>query len=184
NNRPRFGADLENFYSAHNYRVVKPSAPVLEYIVNFREGTDLAGKATDIRIGRVRYSSSRRFQAREVQVPVYVSPQDFLGKRTALFGMTRTGKSNTVKKVNFFRDVASGLDLVKSHLMTSTGNYIESFRSIDLTQPDDYATNTSSKTRHDRRVAAYLCCLKRAGFAVPTSLSKVKFEGNKDLNEL
>src|SRR6266568_3837478 len=99
NNRPRFGADLENFYSAHNYRVVKPSAPVLEYIVNFREGTDLAGKATDIRIGRVRYSSSRRFQAREVQVPVYVHPQDFLGKRTALFGMTRTGKSNTVKKI-------------------------------------------------------------------------------------
>src|SRR5438034_7079494 len=68
NNRPRFGADLENFYSAHNYRVVKPSAPVLEYIVNLREGI-LAGKATDIRIGRVRYSSSRRFQAREVQVP-------------------------------------------------------------------------------------------------------------------
>jgi hypothetical protein len=30
---------------------------------------------------------------------VYVSPQDFLGKRTALFGMTRTGKSNTVKKI-------------------------------------------------------------------------------------
>jgi hypothetical protein len=270
NNRPRFGADLENFYSAHNYRVLKPSAPILEYIVNFREGTALAGKATDIRIGRVRYSSSRRFQAKEVQVPVYVSPQDFLGKRTALFGMTRTGKSNTVKKVieatvamgekakgdlakategnpddslpfakdgfpryrvgqiifdingeyanpnlqdegtaiyelfqsqvlrystiakpgfkvmkvNFFRDVAAGLELVKSHLMTSTGNYIESFRSIDLVQPDDYNTNAASKTRHDRRVAAYLCCLKSAGFAVPASLATVKFDGNKDLNEL
>src|SRR3989454_1882096 len=97
--KPRFGADLENFYSAHNYSVIKPNGPVLEAIVNFREGTALAGKATDIRIGRIRYSSSRRFQAKEVDVPVYVSPPDFLGKRTALFGMTRTGKSNTVKKV-------------------------------------------------------------------------------------
>jgi uncharacterized protein DUF87 len=94
-----FGADLENFYSAHNYSVIKPNAGVLEYIVNFREGTDLAGKATDVRIGRVRYSSSRRFQVQDTEVPVYVSPQDFLGKRTALFGMTRTGKSNSVKKI-------------------------------------------------------------------------------------
>jgi len=48
--------------------------------------------------GKIRYSSSRRFQDKHPDVPVYVSPSDFLGKRTALFGMTRTGKSNTVKK--------------------------------------------------------------------------------------
>ncbi|NEQ85905.1 MAG: DUF87 domain-containing protein, partial [Moorea sp. SIO2I5] len=30
---------------------------------------------------------------------VYVQAPDFAGKRTALFGMTRTGKSNTVKKI-------------------------------------------------------------------------------------
>jgi hypothetical protein len=47
----------------------------------------------------VRYSSSRRFQAQEDDVPVFVSPKDFLGKRTALFGMTPTGKSNTVMKI-------------------------------------------------------------------------------------
>src|SRR5437667_11684919 len=89
-----------------------------------------------------------------------------------------------VMKVNFFRDVASGLDLIKSHLMSSSGNYIESFRSIDLKQPDDYPTNASAKTRYDRRLAAYLCCLKSAGFAVPAGLAKIKFDGNKDLNEL
>jgi DNA helicase HerA-like ATPase len=97
--RTVFGADLENFYSAHNYRVIKPKPSVLEFIVNFREGASTSGKATDIPIGRIRYSSSRRFQEQEAEVPVYVSPEDFLGKRTALFGMTRTGKSNTVKKV-------------------------------------------------------------------------------------
>jgi hypothetical protein len=52
----------------------------------------------DVRIGEVRYSSSRHHLSND-HVPVYVSSVDFLGKRTALFGMTRTGKSNTLKKI-------------------------------------------------------------------------------------
>jgi hypothetical protein len=94
----RFGADVENFYSAHNYSVLKPSPEVLKLIVNFRDG-EITDKPTDIPIGRVRFSSSRRFQRKETDVVVFVSPADFLGKRTALFGMTRTGRSNTVKKI-------------------------------------------------------------------------------------
>lgn len=96
--RTRFGADLENFYSAHNYSVVKPSADILKAIVNYRENGSPGGLG-DIKIGKVRYSSSRRFQQTEKDVPVYVQAPDFAGKRTALFGMTRTGKSNTVKKI-------------------------------------------------------------------------------------
>ncbi len=100
NERLVFGADLENFYSAHNYSVYKPYGAILEKIVNFREGDTIPGQAPDVRIGDVRYSSSRRYQEQEkTKVPFYVSPADFLGKRTALFGMTRTGKSNTVKKI-------------------------------------------------------------------------------------
>ncbi|GAB3713009.1 DUF87 domain-containing protein [Spirosoma flavus] len=91
-----FGADVENFMSAHHYKVIKPNARVLEKIVNFRKG-ELTGAATDINLGTVRYSSTKRFQAAMPNVPVYVTPKDFLGKRTAMFGMTRTGKSNTVK---------------------------------------------------------------------------------------
>jgi hypothetical protein len=264
----RFGADLENFYSAHNYSVVKPSASVLEYVVNFREGAGLAKRANDVRIGRVRYSSSSRFQVRAVKVPVYVSPQDFLGKRTALFGMTRTGKSNTVKKIiqatveisrkakgnlshakdgrahdtlpfdergfpkypvgqiifdvngeyanpnlqdegtaiyemyekdvlrystiakphfkvmktNFYHDVEAGFELIRSHLEGDSGDYVASFRSVDFAPPDD-RTDHSAATRHQRKVAAYLCCLHRAGFPAPKGF-KVKFEGNKDLNKL
>ena len=96
--KTRFGADLENFYSSHNYSVVKPSADVLKAIVNYRE-SGVPGGLSDIKIGKVRYSSSRRFQQTEEDVPVYVQAPDFAGKRTALFGMTRTGKSNTVKKI-------------------------------------------------------------------------------------
>lgn len=91
-----FGADVENFMSAHHYKVIKPNAKVLEKIVNFRKG-EITGAATDIELGNVRYSSTRRFQEAAPNVPVYVTPKDFLGKRTAMFGMTRTGKSNTVK---------------------------------------------------------------------------------------
>ena len=56
-----FGADVENFYSAQNYSVVRLHDEVLELIANFREG-DVTGKPTDVKIGRVRYSSSRSFQ--------------------------------------------------------------------------------------------------------------------------
>ena len=91
----RFGADLENFYSAHHYALYKPNPKILQSIVNYRE-SGVAGGQGDVRIGRVRYSSSRRFQSREKEeVPDYVYSPDFARKRTALFGMTRTGKSNT-----------------------------------------------------------------------------------------
>jgi hypothetical protein len=200
---------------------------------------------------------------------VYVSPADFLGKRTALFGMTRTGKSNTVKKileatvsmsqkapnkldkidpknvlqyldplessglprfpvgqivfdvngeyanpnlqdegtaiyeiyksnttrysvmekpgfkvmrVNFYTDVTAGFSLVQSHLELETGDYVQSFRAVDLSQPVD-KTDRSATTRYDRKKAAYLCCLFRAGFPVPKGF-KVKFEGNAELNKL
>ncbi|MAX25671.1 MAG: ATPase [Phycisphaeraceae bacterium] len=95
----KFGADVENFYSPHHYNVFKPHGRVLELIANYHENQSIAGSSNEVKIGKVRYSSSIRFQQGAEEVPVYVSSEDFLGKRTALFGMTRTGKSNTVKKV-------------------------------------------------------------------------------------
>ncbi len=268
NHKTRFGADVENFYSAHNYTVVKPYPNVLELIANFREG-GIVGTPVDIKIGRVGYSSSRRYQELEDYVPVYVSPKDFLGKRTALFGMTRTGKSNTVKKiiqatvsmsdkapqllseiseeetsqyfeslnkdgipvfpvgqiifdingeyananlqdegtaifelykeqvtrysvlqkngfkvmkVNFYNDILSGFELVRSHLALETADYVKSLLSIDLSFPED-KSDFSATTRYDRVKAAYMCCLFRAGFSIPKS-TKIKFDGNADLNKL
>lgn len=96
--RTRFGADVDNFYGPNNYSVYRPSGRVLEYIVNFRDGDSIPGGLGDQRIGEVRYASSRRHPP-SGSVAVYVSALDYLGKRTALFGMTRTGKSNTVKMI-------------------------------------------------------------------------------------
>ena len=268
-----FGADVENFYSAHHYSVIKPNAKVLEMIVNFREG-NITGRPTDIEIGKVRYSSSRRFQAQEEKVPVFVNPQDFLGKRTALFGMTRTGKSNTVKKViqatvsmsnkapnrlkqpiegqaeenldpftiegfpkypvgqiifdvngeyananmqdegtaifelyndqvtrysvipkngfkvmkvNFYQDILSGFELIRKHLERETADYVKSFLSINLEDPNcddlDSKEKFSAETHFERKRAAYLCCLYQAGFKPPKSF-KARFPGNPELNKL
>ena len=97
----KFGADLESYYSAHNYKVFKATDDVLLSIVNQRDSDILPGNESEFKIGTVRYSSSlRQSNSSSIQkVPVYISSTDILGKRTALFGMTRTGKSNTVKKV-------------------------------------------------------------------------------------
>lgn len=100
NDKIEFGADVENFYSPNNYRVFKASGQVLMQIVNQRDNDIIAGNENEFEIGFVRYSSSRRFhQENREKVKTYINPKDFLGKRTALFGMTRTGKSNTVKKI-------------------------------------------------------------------------------------
>lgn len=96
-----FGADLENFYSPHLYKVYKPSGKYLQYIVNLRDNEGPLKPDSNFQIGTVRYSSSRKNYSGGTitDEKVYMHTKDILGKRTALFGMTRTGKSNTVKKL-------------------------------------------------------------------------------------
>lgn len=266
-----FGADVENFYSAHNYKVYKPKGKVLEFIVNCSENGIIGGE-TSKKIGNVRYSSSRRFQDKLDKVPVYITPKDFLGKRTALFGMTRTGKSNTVKKiiqqtveisnladcslksienvdnlqmllsnfsdtgkpkyrvgqiifdingeyanpnlqdkgtaiyemykddvirysviekdnfkvmkVNFYNEILAGFNLIENYFKSINENvdYINGFRNVNLEKPEGYDGFNSESTRYDRKKAAYLCCLYKAGFNPPKNF-KVKFKGFEELNK-
>lgn len=98
NYRLFFGSDLSNYYPNRGLKVFKPTGSVLEAIVNFRDPR-LAISAQDgqVPVGQVRYASSHRpFQGID-DVPVRITPTDLLGQKTALFGMTRTGKSNTTK---------------------------------------------------------------------------------------
>lgn len=98
-----FGADISNFYSGRGMKVYKPIGDALSTIVNFaKAGTDdqhpLAGGR--VAVGRVRYASSeRRVDAKGEAVPVNLDPTDLVARRTALFGMSRTGKSNTTKVI-------------------------------------------------------------------------------------
>jgi len=97
--RLSFGSDLSNYYPNRGLKVYKPRGDALEKIVNFRDPQRHDARAGAlVHFGRVRYASTNRaFQ--QVGVEVAITPTDLLGQKTALFGMTRTGKSNTTKVV-------------------------------------------------------------------------------------
>lgn len=93
-----FGSDLSNYYPNRGLKVFKPRAKVLEAIANYRNPlTNEAELSQPVRIGQVRYASSNRPFQQVDGVPVVLTPTDLLGQKSALFGMTRTGKSNTTK---------------------------------------------------------------------------------------
>jgi hypothetical protein len=93
-----FGSDISNYYPNRGLKVFKPRGGVLQGIVNFRDPLIFAGvRIPMVYIGNVRYASTNRHFQQVAGVPVSITPTDLLGQKTALFGMTRTGKSNTTK---------------------------------------------------------------------------------------
>jgi len=96
--RLAFGSDLSNYYPNRGLKVFKPRDRFLETIVNYRGGhADENAAEYIVRVGQVRYASTHRPFQQIDGVPVSITPLDLLGQKTALFGMTRTGKSNTTK---------------------------------------------------------------------------------------
>jgi len=95
--RMKFGSDLSNYYPNRGLKVYKPNDQALKQIVNYRDPNAEAKAEYEVDIGEVRYASTNRSFQGISNVPVYISPNDLLGQKTALFGMTRTGKSNTTK---------------------------------------------------------------------------------------
>ena len=87
-----FGSDLSNYYPNRGLKVYKPNDKALENIVNYRDG-----RGAGVGIGEVRYASTNRAFQGVRNVAVKIVPEDLLGQKSALFGMTRTGKSNTTK---------------------------------------------------------------------------------------
>jgi hypothetical protein len=96
--RLAFGSDLSNYYPNRGLKVYKARGAVLGRIVNYRDPR-LAGEGPDLMVpvGEVRYASTNRPFQQIAGVRVAITPTDLLGQKSALFGMTRTGKSNTTK---------------------------------------------------------------------------------------
>ena len=106
------GSDVETFYTSLQMRVFMPTGASLEQIVNYvdpirkkRSKEDfkelgIEGEVTPFRLGTVRYTSTDRLHRADAskQVPFCIQPADFLARRTAVLGMTRTGKSNMIKQ--------------------------------------------------------------------------------------
>jgi hypothetical protein len=98
--RLQFGSDISNFYSNAALRAYKPNGAALRVIANYLDpelsfDPELVGHRVEI--GGVRYASTARQGQNIEQVRVSIAPTDLLNMKTALFGMTRTGKSNTAK---------------------------------------------------------------------------------------
>ncbi|MFW6025752.1 MAG: ATP-binding protein [Candidatus Woesearchaeota archaeon] len=105
------GSDLESFSSSELLRVYRPTGEVLGTVINHinsikkkkaKEDAEKRGikeMPDPIKLGTVRYTSTDRLHrgSDEDNVPFYIQPADFLARRTAVLGMTRTGKSNTIK---------------------------------------------------------------------------------------
>ena len=91
-----FGGDLDNFYAGQGMKIYKPHNEALERIVNYRRPDEIS--ATPTRIGRIRYSAAVKDITPE-SVPVEITAEDMIAQRTALFGMTRSGKSNSTKMI-------------------------------------------------------------------------------------
>lgn len=93
-NAIELSGDLNNIVSAHKYLVYAPSDELLDLIINAT-----VPQENRCSIGTLRLTECRLPLPGQTlhTVPVAISTNDFKGTRTAMFGKTRTGKSNIVK---------------------------------------------------------------------------------------
>ena len=111
--RLRLGSDIESYASGAQLEVFRPTGAALEMVVNYISPERAAAAEEEARrlglkgdlprfpIGTVRYASTDRLHRGESSEPAtfHLNAVDFLARRTAVLGMTRTGKSNTVKQL-------------------------------------------------------------------------------------
>lgn len=112
NQELNLGSDIESFSMSLRMGVYIPKGDALKRIVNFVDPIRLKRSKDDFKalgitddvepfkIGTVRYTSTDRLhRAPDAEkVPFEIQPSDFLSRRTAVLGMTRTGKSNMIKQ--------------------------------------------------------------------------------------
>lgn len=94
--RIEYGADIDNVVVSARYQVFLPSTNVLSWLASYPQPVD---DRDALSIGKVRFAATRRkaLIAGTDQADVRIDVSDFIGRKTAVFGMTRTGKSNTIK---------------------------------------------------------------------------------------
>lgn len=91
-----FSGDLNNYVSAHKYKIYSPDDALLYLVNNATVPTE-----NRFAIGKLRLTECR-LPLPNKQLPnvdIFLSTNDFKGCRTAMFGKTRLGKSNVVKLI-------------------------------------------------------------------------------------
>lgn len=115
------GSDIETFYALLKLNVYMPTGKALEKIVNYVDpirkrnskaefkALGIEGDIEAFKVGTVRYTSTDRLHRADDNdlVPFRIQPSDFLARRTAVLGMTRTGKSNMIKQtISVVKDIS------------------------------------------------------------------------------
>lgn len=96
NDTIEFSGDLNNFVSAHKYKIYAPDDTLLDLVSN-----SLVPEVNRFIVGKLRLTECRLPlpNTKQPDVDIYLSTTDFMGTRTAMFGKTRLGKSNVVKLI-------------------------------------------------------------------------------------
>lgn len=91
-----FSGDLNNYVSAHKYKIYAPDDALLDLVSNI-----IVPNENRFQIGMLRFTECRLPLPNKKQpdAKIYLSTKDFMGCRTAMFGKTRLGKSNVVKLI-------------------------------------------------------------------------------------
>lgn len=92
----QFGSDAHTVFPSGEYMVYKPKGEKLSEIVSYLAAEDIVEDDL-IDIGGVRFSSTRLRADTETSASVKIDTNDLIGEKTAVFGMTGTGKSNSLK---------------------------------------------------------------------------------------
>lgn len=85
-------SDVQTFFSAGHYVVYKPYGETLQWIASYPTTDD----DNPVKLGDVRYTTTDIW-GDQGDVGMYFDVEEFIGAKTAVFGMTRKGKSNTMK---------------------------------------------------------------------------------------
>lgn len=126
NSELNMGSDIETFSVSMRMRVFMPKEEALSLIVNyvdpirkkrFKEELSALGIEKELEpfeIGTVRYTSTDRLHrsTEKDRIPFRIQPSDFLARRTAVLGMTRTGKSNMIKQtISVVKNIADSCNM-------------------------------------------------------------------------
>jgi len=103
NGQTKFGSDVARIRGNSLLKVYRPTGRALSLIGSFSGASNL-DSAGFLEIGKVRYADTR--PKIDEEASAYINIRDFIGKKTAVFGMSRSGKSNGMKtllqKVHFY----------------------------------------------------------------------------------
>lgn len=154
-NTIEFSGDLNNFVSAHKYRVYSPDDELLYLIVN-----TLVPEEARFEIGHLRLTESRMVLPGQQlpNIPICVSTLDFMGGRTAMFGKTRLGKSNVVK-------------LIAQSLIETAPNVGQLIFDINGEYSNDNPQNRSLASVYPERCGVYALTKKAATNSRPLKLN-------------